>query len=54
MAVAGNSCIYCLYVVFNCLLLVEALLVIGLGGWLWYEVGSPEVFAIIFIVLGNF
>lgn len=37
----------------NLLLLLESLAVIGLGIYLWVEIGSFEVFCMVFIGLGN-
>ncbi|KAL4481624.1 hypothetical protein ABPG74_007713 [Tetrahymena malaccensis] len=49
---AGNSCLYCLYNVFNFLFMLQSLLVIAMGAWLWYEVKKIGPFNVGFILLG--
>ena len=51
-SISGNACIFFSYKVFNFLLLLEGLLVIALGIWLWQEIKEFNLFSIIFISLG--
>ena len=48
----GNSCGFCLFYTFNILLLLEGLVVIGVGIWLWVVCKNAGVIEILFIVLG--
>ena len=52
--IAGNQCIFCMFKLFNILLVVEGLLVIGMGVWLWVTVKQITLFSIIFMGLGLF
>jgi len=51
-SVSGNACMFFMYKWFNFLLMIEGLLVVALGIWLWVEIKETNLFSIVFICFG--